>query len=108
MANKASSTPSRFPVVGNAAANARNASGEASANTKRGGPMQSSAGGMLEAATANHRQGVLERHGAQWRINATLYAPNAASAGDEQRNYQVVPSAVGSRDFWNARSAAQR
>ncbi|MER5754337.1 hypothetical protein [Streptomyces sp. NPDC002088] len=64
-------------------------------------------GGFLESATATHRPGVLERHGATLRPTAVLYAANAASAGDVQRNVVTVPSAIGNRDFYLRRQYRQ-
>lgn len=64
-------------------------------------------GGFLESATAKHRAGILERNGASLRPTATLYAANAASAGDVQRNVVTVPSAIGNRDFYQRRKYGQ-
>lgn len=66
-----------------------------------------SKGGMLEGATAAHRAGIQERMGAQFAPQATLYAPNAASAGETQRNVRIVQSAVGNRDFYLRRQYGQ-
>lgn len=96
---------SAFPTQGQVAAPV-NASGAPSAHTTpvaKGG----SAGGMLDGATANHRQGVLEPHGASFKITATLYKQNAAEASATQRNVRTVPSAIGNRDFWASRDASR-
>lgn len=83
-----------------------NASAAPSANTspvaKHGG-----VGGMLDGATANHRQGVMEPHGASFKISATLYKQNAAEASATQRNVRLVPSAIGNRDFWASRDRSR-
>ena len=95
-----------FETMGTTQSNAVNASGAPSAHTKpvakKGG-----AGGMIDAATASHRAGILERNGASLRITAPLYQANAAESGMTQRRVRVVPSALGNRDFWAARQDAQ-
>lgn len=83
-----------------------NSSGAPSRNTK---PVRrkNATGGMLDAATANHRSGIQERMGAQLHPTAVLYAANAAEASNVQRNTRIVPSAVGYKDnFWAKRSEA--
>lgn len=55
--------------------------------------------GFLEAATAKHRPNIQESMGASLHPTAVLYAANAASAGETQRNTRYVPSAMGNRDF---------
>jgi hypothetical protein len=95
---------SAFPTQGQIAAPV-NASGAPSGNTSLR-PKGGAAGGMLDGATANHRQGTYEPHGAAFKIKATLYAPNAAEASATQRNLRIVPSAIGNRDFYAARAAA--
>lgn len=65
-------------------------------------------GGSAPAATANHRQGIQERLGAQFAPQMTLYKANAAEAGLVQKNVRLVPSAVGNRDFWFKRAYGQR
>lgn len=104
---KTTSTGS-FPTMGTSVATSVvNVSGTPSNKTKRVPKKGNSKGGMLEAVTASHRQGVLERLGAQLRPTAALYAPNAAEAGLTQRNTRVVPSAIGNRDFWAKRQYGQ-
>lgn len=102
---KNSAPQSAFPTQGQVAAPV-NASAAPSANTtvvaKKG-----SSGGMLDGATANHRQGVMEPHGAAFKIKATLYKQNAAEASATQRNVRIVPSAIGNRDFWASREASR-
>lgn len=93
---------SKFATVGKTSAQVENASGAPSANT-HDVPRKGSSGGMMDAVTANHRAGILERQGARWGIKETLYAPNAAEASATQRNVRTVPSAVGNRDFWASR-----
>lgn len=66
-----------------------------------------SKGGMLEGATAAHRANVQERMGPQFRPTATLYAQNAPSASETQRNTRIVQSAVGNRDFYLRRQYGQ-
>jgi len=93
-----------FETMGSVNANAVNTSGTPNKQTKsvakKGG-----VGGMIDAATASHRPGILERNGASLRISAPLYQPNAAEAGLVQRNVRLVPSALGNRDFWAGRQA---
>ncbi len=101
-----SPTKSNRPSYGTVAAPV-NASAAPSANTKVGKSGVSSSGGMLAAATANHRAGLLEPQGARWGIRETLYAANAAAASDTERNVRTVPSAIGNRDFWDARQRSQ-
>ena len=80
-----------FATMGSVNANAINASGTPSRNTKpvakKGGK-----GGMIDAATASHRPGILERNGASLHITAPLYQANAAEAGLTQRNVRIVSS----------------
>lgn len=66
-----------------------------------------SKGGMLEGATAAHRANVQERLGPQFQPKVTLYAQNAASATETQRNTRIVQSAVGNRDFYLKRQYGQ-
>jgi hypothetical protein len=105
MAKKDAQPKGDFETMGEVSSNAYNASAAPSKNTKtvakKGG-----AGGMIAAATAEHRPGILERNGASLRITAPLYQANAAEAGLQQRHVRVVPSALGNRDFWAARGAA--
>ena len=96
-----------FPTMGEASSNAYNASAAPSRNTKTVAKKGAGVGGMIAAATAEHRPGILERNGASLRITAPLYAANAAESGLQQRHVRVVPSAIGNRDFWAARQAAQ-
>jgi hypothetical protein len=56
-------------------------------------------GGMIEAATANHRANINEKLGATCHPQATLYAQNAAEASQTQRNTYIVPSKAGFGDF---------
>lgn len=98
-----------FPTMGTSAATTvDNLSGQKSRNTKTVVRKGESKGGMLEGATAVHRPNIQERMGAQLHPSATLYAPNAASASDEQRNTRFVPSAIGNRDFWAKRAEGGR
>ena len=105
MAKKDAQPKGDFETMGSVNANATNASGAPSKHTKpvakKGGT-----GGMIDAATASHRPGILERNGASLRISAPLYAPNAAESGLTQRNVRIVPSALGNRDFWAGRQHA--
>lgn len=80
-----------------------NVSGAKSKNTKLR-PKGNASGGMIAAATANHRAGIQERMGAQLHPSATLYKANAAESSNTQRNTRIVPSALGNRDFWAKRS----
>lgn len=48
-----------------------------------------------------------EAHGPKFRPVATLYKQNAAAASDNQRKTYTVQSALGDRDFWKGRKAAQ-
>jgi len=106
MAKKSQQPQGDFATMGQGNADAVNVSGAPSKNTKpvakKGG-----AGGMIAAATASHRPGILERNGASLRISTTLYKANAAEAGDTQRHVRIVPSALGNRDFWAARQDAE-
>lgn len=103
MAKNALNTGSR-PTMGSVAAPV-NASAAPSRNTTVVGKKGPS-GGMLEGATANHRGPRLnETNGPAFRIQAMLYAPNAAEASATRRNVRVVPSAVGNRDFWDKRNS---
>lgn len=70
-----------------------------------------------EPATAGGRKGVLtddnrvpqspERLGAKWAPQMVMSAPQAPEAAQTQRNVRVLPSAVGSRDFWLKRQYGQ-
>lgn len=106
MAKKDQQPKGDFATMGPANANAVNASGAPSPYTKpvakKGG-----SGGMIAAATANHRAAILERNGASLRISATLYKANAAEASLVQRRVRIVPSSLGNRDFWDARQSAE-
>lgn len=95
---------SAFPTQGQIAAPV-NASAAPSANTVAR-PKGGASGGMLDGATASHRQGVLAPHGAAFKITTALYKQNAAEASATQRNVRIVPSAIGNRDFYAARAAA--
>lgn len=102
---KNSAPQSAFPTQGKIAAPV-NASGAPSPHTTLVAD-HNSKGGMLAGATANHRQGVYEPHGAAFKIKATLYAQNAAEASATQRNVRLVPSAIGNRDFWASRDRSR-
>jgi len=96
-----------FTTMGTVNADAVNVSGAPSKNTKPVAKKGAGVGGMIAAATASHRPGILERNGASLRISTTLYKANAAEAGDTQRHVRIVPSALGNRDFWAARQDAE-
>lgn len=97
------STPkSRFQTQGQIAS-AVNVSGQPSTPTV---PRANRPSGMLEAATAQHRQGILEPLGAQGGIKVQSEGRNAAEAGLTQRNVRILPSAVGYSDFWAGRQPA--
>lgn len=83
-----------------------NISGMPSANTT---PVRknNSKGGFLEAATATHKANIPERLGAKGHPQATLYAANAASANDTERQVYTVPSRSGFKDFYLKRSYGQ-
>lgn len=103
----ADKTTTNFAKMGTAAAAVKNVSGAPSKNTK---PIKKSAhskGGSAEPATANARQGVLERNGFKGAPQTTLYAPNAAEASATLRNVRVMPSAIGNRDFYFRRQYGQ-
>lgn len=105
---KQSPTRTTFEKVGNNIA-ATVGNGQ-SARPQRGKLVQkgnSKGGGMLEAATATHRANVQERQGPKFKPQVALYAPNAASASETQRNTRIVPSAVGNRDFYLKRQYGQ-
>lgn len=97
MAAKAAKTTTgkNRPTMGTSASAARNISGQPSKSTtpvaKKGG-----AGGMIDAATAAHRQGIEEHLGSQLRISATLYAPNASESSSTMRNVRLLKPAMGS------------
>lgn len=103
----ADKTITTFPKIGTAVA--KGIAKSQSARPQRGilRPRGVSEGGMLAAATANHRPNIQERLGAKLAPQVTLYAPNAASAGDLQRNTVIVPSAMGNRDFFLRRRYGQ-
>jgi hypothetical protein len=61
-------------------------------------------GGMIAAATANHRANIDEVLGAHLHPQATLYKQNAAEASQVQRRTYVVPSKAGYGDFYNRQS----
>lgn len=50
---------------------------------------------------------IQEANGPACTIKATLYAPNAAEAGLVERNVKIMPTSVGSRDFWTERQRSQ-
>lgn len=88
-----------FPTMGTSVAQA----GVKAAPVLRGKSIKKtnqSKGGFLEAATAVHRPNIQESLGAKLHPTATLYAPNAASANEVQRNVYTVPSSMGNRDFY--------
>lgn len=93
-----------FPTMGQVAG-AVNASAAPSGNTKAVAKTYAP-GGMLEGATARHRGPRLnEPNGAQHRITASAYPPvTNPEAGATMRNVRLVPSAMGSRDFWDKRN----
>lgn len=103
----ADKTTTKFPTMGESIPKGGvvNVSGAPSRNTKARKKGNAS-GGMIAAATANHRPAIQQRMGAQLHPSATLYAPNAAEAGLVQRNTRIIPSAIGNRDFWAKRSYA--
>lgn len=95
---KRASGTSSFPTMGTTvASNIQTAPVVRGRSVRRTGEIK---GGFLESATAAHRPGIQERLGAQLHPTATLYAANAAAAGQTLRNTRLVPSAVGNRDFW--------
>lgn len=101
----ANSTPkSRFPTQGNVAS-AVNTSGQSSPSTQTV-PRANRPSGMLEAATAQHRAGILEPLGAQGGIKVQSEGRNAAEAGLTERNVRILPPAVGYSDFWAGRQPA--
>lgn len=105
MAKKQAQSTGSFPTVGTSVATSvQNLSGAPSKNTKPVKKTGNAKGGFLEAATAKHRPGILERNGASLHPTATLYQANAAAAHDVQRNVRIVPSRTGYGDFWAGRS----
>jgi len=93
-----------FPTMGTVAAPV-NASGAPSRNTLPGAKGNAK-GGMLEGATANHRAPRLnETNGPAFRVQASTYPPvSNPEANLTQRNVRILPSAIGSRDFWDKRN----
>lgn len=65
-----------------------------------------SKGGMLDAATANHRANIQETLGCSLHPTATLYEQNAAEASQTLRRTVLVPSKSGYQDFRDARNRA--
>lgn len=97
--------PSQRPTMGDAPAKLANVAKPIKGKSvKKTGE---SKGGFLEAATATHRANIQEKMGASLHPTATLYAANAASANDTQRNTRMVPSAIGNRDFYARRQYGQ-
>ncbi len=99
-------TKTKFEKVGDSVAKVATAT---SRGVQRGKLVKkgNSKGGMLEGATAVHRANIQETLGASWHPQATLYAQNAASASEVQRNTRIVPSAIGNRDFYLKRQYGQ-
>ncbi len=99
-------TTTTFPKMGTSNARANNVSGAPSKNTK---PVRkkSTVSAKPEAATATHRQGTLERLGAQGAPQTTMSYPTAPEASQTLRRVYTVPSAVGNRDFYLKRQYGQ-
>lgn len=96
-----SNTTTTFEKMGdNFGAHVMNLSGAPSPYTtsvgKKGGgkSVQTSGKNAIKGRTM-----IKGANGPACHIKATLYAPNAASAGEQTRNIRILPSAVGSRDF---------
>jgi hypothetical protein len=103
MADKTTTT---FPKMGTSNASAVNQSGAPSRNTK---PVRkkSTVSAKPAPATAAHRQGTLERLGAQGAPQTTMSYPTAPEAAQTFRNVHIVPSAIGNRDFYLRRQYGQ-
>jgi len=100
-------TTTNFAKMGTEAAAVTNVSGAPSKNTKPIKKTAHSKGGSPEAATASHRQGVLERNGFKGAPQTTLYTPNNQESAQTFRNVRLMPSAIGNRDFYLRRQYGQ-
>jgi hypothetical protein len=92
----------QFPTMGTSASRVRAVPPDPK-HTKTVAKKGSGKSSALEAATANHRPNIQERLGAKCHPTATLYKPNAASAGETQRNVYTLPAATGNRPFYDRR-----
>lgn len=101
----ADKTTTNFPKVGTINANATNVSGAPSRNTKPVPRKNTQAG--TDGATANHRQGVLERNGFKGAPQINHSYANAPEASQTFRNVRLFRSAVGNRDFYSKRQYGQ-
>lgn len=101
-------TSSPFPTMGKGGPPVRVAPVTSNLKTSvKKGSSKGGAGayGMLDGIMA-HRTGIQERMGAQCRVTAKLYSPNAVEAAQTGRRTVRVPSAIGNRDFYDARRRA--
>jgi hypothetical protein len=97
-----------FPKMGDEeiTKNVINASGDRSPYTVSVGRKTMGRGASPTGTKVNRGKTMIhEANGPTFRPVTTLYKQNAAEASATQRNTRVVPSALGSRDFWAARSA---
>jgi hypothetical protein len=94
-----------FPAEGTeVATRVSNVSAAPSKNTK---PRKkgNASGGAIEAATATHKANIAERLGAKCAPTVPMYKANAPEAGLTGRNVRILPSSMGSRDFYDRRDA---
>lgn len=71
-------------------------------------PKKTMGRGASPTGTKANRGGkLIEPGGPHFRPVTTLYRQNAAEASATQRNTRIMPSALGDRDFWKGRKAAQ-
>jgi len=85
-----------------------NMSGERSPYTKavpKGGAKGPADTGVQGGPRAQSVVGT-ETNGPLSAPQTTLYGKNAAEATDKPRNVRLVRSAIGNRDFWDARATA--
>lgn len=71
-------------------------------------PREKGAPGRANVQTDDNRvPQTPERLGAKWAPQMVMSAPQAPEASLTQRNVRVLPSAIGSRDFWLKRQYGQ-
>lgn len=106
--SKAAKTTTTFPKVGNNIAATVGSS--QSVKPQRGTLVRKTGnakGGMLEPATARNRAQVQERLGFKGAPQTKTSYMTAQEAALTQRNTLIVRSAVGNRDFYDARARSQ-
>jgi hypothetical protein len=84
-----------FPTMGQDALAFANTSAKASTDLRTPRKAYS----MVEAATAKHRNTILERLGHKGAIQATMVYPNSPEHSATQRNLHIMPRKAGLSDF---------